>query len=205
MLRSIDAVLNHVRVRSAGDAPRAVLVAAGEPEVDATGEAIRIARALLTGEQRGVLVDLSRGAAAVSGRLGLPRAPGFTDLVAARVGFEDIVHVDDETRLQVIPAGNPTVRSESTDGERVTGIFAALAQAYDFMVLHVDRETVAKIQSSLEGCVSVVVAVLATGPKAGEADLTNLTAFGCSVVLFEQSDGERGSHRFRLFGRAAVI
>ncbi len=203
VLKSIDAVLNHIRLRSAGNAVGAVLVVAGKREIDATPEAIRIARSLLSREQRGVLVDLARGAAAVSGRLGLPRAPGFADLAAGRVGFEDVVHVDDETLLQVIPAGNPTVGTEGSSSLRLTGIFAALAQAYDFVVMHIDRDTAAKIQSPLEGRVGVVVAVLAAGAAANSGALADLTAFGCPVLRHEQGAGERLSRRSGLFGRAA--
>ena len=76
-LKSFEAVLTHVRARAAASPSGAILIAAGTKGLDATGEAIRIARILLASAERGVLVDLSRGAAAVSGRLALPRAPGF--------------------------------------------------------------------------------------------------------------------------------
>ncbi len=165
VLKSLDAVLNHVRARSAGSTPRIILVAPVSAEIDATDEAIRIARALLSGKQRGVLVDLTRGSAAVSGRLGLPRAPGFTDLAAGRASFEDVVQIDDETALQVIPAGNPTVKAEGDETDTVARIFAALAQAYDFMVLHVDPDTARKLAPALEGRPQVVVAVLAARRK----------------------------------------
>jgi Mrp family chromosome partitioning ATPase len=207
VLKSLDAVLNHVRTRSAGNTPREVLVVPVSTDVDATNEAIRIARALLAGKQRVVLVDLTRGAAAVSGRLGLPRAPGFTDLVAGRADFEHVVHVDEETPLQVIPAGNPTVKTDGDDTERTTHIFEALAQAYDCIVLHADRETARKLQPVLDGRLQVVVAVLAPGEsaKGGEEALAELTVFGCSVVPFEQTDEERRSGQSGLFDRAAAV
>lgn len=207
VLKSLDAVLNHVRARSAGSTPRTVLVAPVSTEIDATDEAIRIARALLSGKQRGVLVDLARGATAVSGRLGLSRAPGFTDLAAGRVGFEDVVQVDDETPLQVIPAGNPTVKADGNQTDSVARIFEALAQAYDFIVLHVDPETARRLEPALDGRLQVVVAILAPGDsaKGGDRTLAEFTAFGCSVVPYEQGGGERRSGRSGLFGRAAAI
>lgn len=207
VLKSLDVVLNHVRARSAGNTPREVLVVPVSTDVDATNEAIRIARALLAGKQRVVLVDLTRGAAAVSGRLGLPRAPGFADLVAGRADFEHVVHVDEETPLQVIPAGNPTVKTDGDDTERTTHIFEALAQAYDCIVLHADRETARKLEPVLDGRLQAVVAVLAPGEsaKGGEEAFAKLTMFGCSVVPYEQTDGERRSGRSGLFDRAAAV
>ena len=84
MLKSIDAVLNHILASGKGGAPRALLVAGASAKVDATAEAIAIARALVAKREQVVLVDLTRGPASVSGALGLPRVPGLTDLVAGR-------------------------------------------------------------------------------------------------------------------------
>jgi len=199
-LKSFEAMLTQVRARAAANTAGAILVAAGAKGVDATGEAIRIARSFLASAERGVLVDLSRGAAAVSGRLALPRAPGFADLLAGRVGFDEVIHVDSETALQVIPAGHPTVRFEGNEIERALGIFDALAQAYEVVVLHGDRDGAAQMLPALAGRLSVTVAVLGTGGGAStKAALADLNALGCPVVPYERHEGDEG------FGRAAVV
>jgi Mrp family chromosome partitioning ATPase len=198
-LKSFEAVVTQVRARSAANTRGAILVAAGGKGVDATGEAIRIAR-MLASANRGVLVDLSRGAAAVSGRLALPRAPGFADLLAGRVGFDEVIHVDSETALQVIPAGHPMVRFEGNEIERALGIFDALAQAYDVVVLHGDRDGAAQMLPALAGRLSVTVAVLGTGGGAStKAALADLNALGCPVVPYQRHEGDEG------FGRAAPV
>lgn len=207
VLKSFDALLNQVRAGSAGIAPRSVLVAPVSTGVDATDEAIRIARALVSGKHRVVLVDLARGAAAVSGRLGLPRAPGFTDLAAGRADFEDVVYLDEETPLQIIPAGNPTVKGDGNETKRIADILEALAQAYDCLVLHGDRATASMFEPLLEGRLQVVVAVLAPGESAKGEDrsLAEFAAFGCSVVPYAQAEAECRSRRSGLFGHAAPI
>ena len=91
VLKSLDAVLNHIVASGNGGAPRAMLVAGATAKLDATAEAIAIARALVARRDQVVLVDLTRGPASISGALGLPRTPGLTDLVAGRAGFEDVV------------------------------------------------------------------------------------------------------------------
>jgi uncharacterized protein involved in exopolysaccharide biosynthesis/Mrp family chromosome partitioning ATPase len=204
MLASLDAVLSQV-IRQHDKNPRGiVLVAATSPRTDAAGEAIEIARMLATTKQRVVLADLTRGASSVSGPLGLPRAPGFTDLVAGRAGFEDIVRVDGKTPLQVIAAGNPNAKPDGNEAEQCVRIFAALAQAYDCIVLHADPETIAKLETSLKERLSVMVAVLAAGASAkGEtAALSEFAPLGCSILLFEKASAE---HRTSLFGRAAAV
>jgi Mrp family chromosome partitioning ATPase len=192
-LNSIDDVLAHLRAPAEADAPRAILVMAARPEIDATHEAIRIARAQSAEQKLCVLVDLSRGAAAVCAKLGISRAPGFVELAAGHASFDDVVHVDDETPLQVIPAGQAAARLE-TKLERLAHIFAALAQAYHFMVLHADRETAFNYQPVLAGRLRAVLAVVASGEgKRRRADqaLAELAGFGCTAMLHEQSAERR--------------
>ena len=204
--RRRDALRHGALARAdAGDAPRAVLVVPASVELDATGEAIRIARALARRE-RTILVDLTRGPAAVSGQLGLPRAPGFTDLAAGSAGFEDVLQAEDATSLQIIPAGNPHIRGDGEE-EDAARIIAALSQVYDRLVLHADRETLRKLEPALDGRLQLVVAVIARGDTAKheQTALGELTAFGCQVVPYEQSLGEERPRRLGFFGRAAAV
>ncbi len=193
-LRSLDEVLDHLNLRAEEDAPRAVLVMAAGSEVDASREAIHIARALLADERLRVLVDLTRGTVAVSGHLRLPREPGFAELAAGRVGFDNVVHVDEETPLQVIPAGNSTIWPNSGSGnKRLVRIFEALAQAYAVIVLHADRSTALRLRPILAGRLQRIVAVLAHGEgKEGGSSLLELALFGCPVLLYEQNAAEPG-------------
>jgi hypothetical protein len=198
-LKSFEAVLTHVRARAATGPSGAILIAAGEKSLDVTGEAIRVARILLASAERGVLVDLSRGAAAVSGRLALPRAPGFADLLAGRAGFEEVIHVDGETALQVIPAGHPTVRSEGNEIGRAISIFDALAQAYDVVVFHADRDGADQMAPALAGRLSVAVAVLGTrGGTSANSAMADLNALGCPLVTYARHDDEG-------FGRVPAV
>jgi hypothetical protein len=192
-LNSIDEILSHLRAEAAPDAPRAILVIAARPDIDATHEAIRIARAQTADQRLCVLVDLTHGAAAVCAKLGIPRAPGLAELADGRVSFDEIVHVDKETPLQVIPAGQAAAQQEAKP-ERLARIFEAMAQVYHFMVLHADRETAFNYQPVLAGRLRTVLAVLASGEgksrRAGPA-LSELAGFGCTVMLHEQSAERR--------------
>jgi uncharacterized protein involved in exopolysaccharide biosynthesis/Mrp family chromosome partitioning ATPase len=204
ILKSLNAVINHILASGRGGAPRAVLVAGAKPKVDATAETIGIARALVARREQIVLVDLARGPAAISGPLGLPRAPGLTDLVAGRAGFEDVVRIDKETPLQVITAGNPKLTAPGDETDRFARVFEALTHTYDCVVLNADPEAVRQFTPALKFELPVVVAVLLAGASAkGErADLAGFSALGCPVLAYEQSGKEP---RSRLLGRAAAI
>jgi Mrp family chromosome partitioning ATPase len=192
VVKSLDAVLTQILAASKSGTPRAVLVAGASANVDATGEVIHIARTLVAQREQVVLIDVTRGASAVSGPLGLPRAPGFTDLAAGRTRFEEIVKIDDETPLQVIAAGNPKATAKGDETERFTQLFEALTQVYDCVVLHADRDTVRKLTPALEFELSLVVAVLPAGSsgKSAREDLADFSALGCPVVAYQQSGKE---------------
>jgi Mrp family chromosome partitioning ATPase len=192
-LKTLDAVLDQLQRLAEQDGPRAVLVMASGAEIDARSEAIAIARALLPQERFRVLVDLSRGPNAVSEELALARAPGFAELAAGDASFDDIVHVDEETSLQVIASGGPGAWLNSgSGGKRLARIFEALAQAYDVIVLHADRGTALMLRPILAGRLHRIVAVLARGAgSGGDPSLLELAVFGCPVLAYVQGAGER--------------
>jgi uncharacterized protein involved in exopolysaccharide biosynthesis/Mrp family chromosome partitioning ATPase len=206
VLRSLDAVLNHVVARTAKDATRIVLVAPVATATDATAAAIELARALTSKWQPVVLVDLTRGAAAVSGPLGLPRAPGFTDLAAHRASFENVVQVDSESPLQVIPAGNPAVKASGEEAQGFLRIFEALTQTYECVVLHADADTARKVGHMLDGRQHIVIAVLPAGVsgKNGEQRMQEFASPGSQVLGYEQSGGQPRTKRAGLLGRVAA-
>jgi Mrp family chromosome partitioning ATPase len=203
VLKSLDAVLNHVLAAGKGGAPRALLVAGATAKLDATAEAIAIARALAKREQV-VLVDLTRGPASISGALGLPRTPGLTDLVAGRAGFEDVVRIDDDSALQVISAGNSKLTGANDDeNERFARLFEALTQTYDSVVLHADREAVRQLTPALKFELPIMVAVLpaGAGDSGVKTELAEFSALGCPVLIYEQAGKQP---RSRFFERVAA-
>jgi Mrp family chromosome partitioning ATPase len=203
VLKSLEAVINHILAYGNGGAPRALLVVGASPKVDTTPEAIGIARALVARREQILLVDLTRGPAAISGPLGIPRSPGFSDLATGRAGFETVVKVDAETSLQVIAAGNPKLAASGDENNRFGRVFDALTQAYDCVVLHADREAVRALTPALKFELPLVVAVLRAGASANndKADLADFSALGCPVLVYEQTGKQP---RSRLFGRLAA-
>ncbi len=204
VLTSLDTVINHVFAAAKGEAPHALLVASAAPKTDSAPDAIELSRALVAKHANVLLIDLTRGASAVSGVLGLPRSPGFTDLMAGRVGFGDVIRVDPETALQIIPAGNPAIKVEGDEVARFGTLFNALTQAYDCVVLHADNETAQKFKPALRLELPVMVAVLPSGAseKGNDEDLTGFLRLGCPIVVYEQT-GKRARSGF--LGRVASL
>ena len=203
-LNSLDAVLDTVLQTASGGLPRALLVAGTSKRADAASPAIDLARALVDRNEQVVLVDLAQGASCVSDPLGLPSAPGFSDLIAGEANFIDVVQVDDETVLQVIAAGNTDTVDRGHDQDRFTRVFEALTQAYDCVVLHADLAAIDARMPALKFEFPVAVAVLperATIESETEA-LSRFQSLGCPIVVYDEN-GKR--HRSRFFGRAAAV
>jgi len=204
VLSSLDGVLHEVLERVTGGLPRALLVAGTSPKADATHAAIALARDLVDLNEQVVLVDLTKGASAVSGPLGMPRVPGFTDLAAGRASFSDVIRVDDDSPLHVIAAGNPVTRGSEPEPDAFMRVFEALTQAYGCVVLHADLAAVQALMPALKFELPAMVAVL---PLRGRienehAALTTFKALGCPVLVYEGSGRPR---RSGLLGRIAAI
>ena len=188
VLKSLDAVLDHILAAGQGAAPRALLVGAAPPAADATAETISIARALASAGDQVVLLDLAHGPHSVSAALELPRFPGLADLAAGRAQFDDVIAIDVETPLHVIAAGNPRFAAEGNS--RIAAIFAALTEAYDSVVLHADREALRRVAPELRFELSIAIAICAKGAGA-TADLSGFAALGCRILAYEQASRER--------------
>ena len=198
VLKSLDAVLNRILPARQDAGSRALLVG-GAAAIDATAEAISIARALVAAGDQVVLLDLAHGPHSISAALGLPRFPGLADLAAGRAQFEDVIGLDAETPLHVIPAGNPRFAADDGNG-RFVAIFAALTEAYDSIVLHADREALRRTVPDLRFGLSIAVAVLPQR-AGGTADLSGFAALGCQTLAYEQGSKRRP----RFLGWAAAL
>jgi uncharacterized protein involved in exopolysaccharide biosynthesis/Mrp family chromosome partitioning ATPase len=204
VLRSLDAVLDRVLASATDGLPRAMLVAGVSSKADSPQVAIELARSLVDRNEQVVLVDLTKGAAAVSGPLGMPRVPGFADLSAGRASFADVIRVDEDTPLQVIPAGNPTVRGREPEPDRFMRVFEALTQAYGRVVLHADLAAVQTLMPALKFELPVMVTVLPRGASV-EREAHALSTFqtlGCPVLVYEGNGKQR---RMRLLSRSAAV
>lgn len=204
VVKSLDALVNQIFAEHDCNKLRLVLIAAASPKTNAAPTAIALARLLAADAERAILVDLTPASTAISGPLGLPRAPGFADLLAGGAGFEDVVCLDGKSSLQVIVAGNAPAKSDDQTTERMGRIFSALAQAYDLVVLYGDTESASKFQTSLEGRLAMVIAVLtgAGDPTVAMTAIAELTSFGAPVFPYDKSAAD---DRPGIFGRTAAL
>lgn len=206
VLGSLHDVVGTVLKSSTGGLPRALLVAGTSSRSPSPQAAIGIARDLARHNEQVALVDLGRGASVVSGRLNMPRVPGFADLAVGAVDFADVVRLDDGSRLQVIPAGNPSLNDGYDAPDNFMRVFEALTQTYDCVVLHADMAAINSLMPALKFELPVAVAVLP--PRATPQDerepLSTIQRLGCPIVVHGTPMKHR-QRRFSLFGRKVAV
>jgi hypothetical protein len=92
--------------RTAGTCCR-VLVTGAEAGLAPQSAALALGRSLAESVNRVILIDLSQGAAALSGPMELPRSPGFTELCQQKAGFEEVIRRDPGSELHFLASGKP--------------------------------------------------------------------------------------------------
>jgi hypothetical protein len=84
-----------------------VLIAGAEKSAQPQTQALILGRTLAESLSRVILIDVSQGAGALSGPLGLPRAPGFAELCQQKARFEDAIKRDPASGLHFLASGKP--------------------------------------------------------------------------------------------------
>ena len=117
------------------DPPPLVLLVTAEGSRGALAAALTAARRLAA-RSSAVLVDLGESQPWLADVVERDEAetaslPSLGDLVAGRVGFEKVLHRDLSSRLDVALPG-----AEPIESDDLATIVAALAESYDFVVLH---------------------------------------------------------------------
>ncbi|MFT0892598.1 hypothetical protein [Pseudochelatococcus sp. G4_1912] len=124
---ALETVLNRLAIAPRADGGRHLLVVG----VDARGKAPDIALALaryLAVRERVMLLDLS-----ASRSVEEMSTPGFTDLLAGRASFSEIITRDSGSRLHQVARGGSAVDADQL-GDGTELALAALDQTYDWIV-----------------------------------------------------------------------
>jgi succinoglycan biosynthesis transport protein ExoP len=154
--RSPERLADRLAETASDDGGLAVLLA-GDRTSRALGHALAAARAL-TKCGRAVLVDLGVSQDWLADAIDREaengeRLAGLAELLDGRATFEEALHRDLSSRLDIIPAGAGAI-----DDEGLSEVIAALASSYDFVVLHASDWRSAEVGAAV-GAVAVFVMV----------------------------------------------
>ncbi len=118
--------------------PKVILIASALPGEGKTSLASSIARLAATSVLKGraILIDCDLRRPGVSNELGLKPTKGLTDLLTGTAKLDDVLMVDSQTGLHVIPAvpGTPSP-PDMLNSSQMSVLVQALSQNYDTVVL----------------------------------------------------------------------
>lgn len=146
--------------------------------------ALTLARALARSAKT-VLIDLSSGASNLAAISTEPTAPGIVDLAAGSASFGEVITRDKLSRLHLVAIGRDPAGAELLVSPRLSMAFAALARAYDHVVVDAGTAAQADLARFLRlAPLAVLVSARANAPaakaerdrllKAGFVDVTVL-------------------------------
>lgn len=135
--RSIREAARLAAAHAGGGYARMAVVTASTHQANTAQDTLDLARALAGARLRVAIVDFSTSAQNVAGLTGVSNMPGLAELLSGEAGFEDVVCVDPQSGVQIIPPGalQRDVFANGLDREWVR-VRTALRQTYDCLVLH---------------------------------------------------------------------
>ncbi len=167
-------------------AMRTLVVTSASPSEGKTTTASNLAVAFAQQGMRVLLVDCDLRRSRIHRLFGLPREPGFTDLVLGYSDEDSVTHATSVTGMYVIASGKlPPNPAEllGSDGARTT--FATLTEGYDLIVIDTPpllAASDAAILATLSNGVVLVLRAGSTDNAAAQQAVQQLNAVGARIV-----------------------
>ncbi len=151
-LTSIDKVASRLIASSATQAGYRSMVAPESRLLDASAEAIELAKSIANSGRQVVLVDWSLDGTGYSAALGVPNKPGLTDLLQGDVSFEDVIARVPGSEAHFIACGDALADpAMSTDADRLNLVLDALDEAYEHIVVAGKHDACRTLFQVIEG------------------------------------------------------
>jgi succinoglycan biosynthesis transport protein ExoP len=130
------ALLGQILPEPADEAGRVLLFTALAPAAGASTALLNLAVSACTAQARAVVVvDTNLRRPGLAARVGLPAAPGLSDLLAGSAALEQVVRATAQERLHVLTAGSAPVRAAALSAEAVRWVIAWLRQRFALVFL----------------------------------------------------------------------
>jgi len=185
-LATVAQVVERLIANSAGQGGYRTLVVGGATGVDVHEHAVEIAAGLSAAGRHVVLVDWSPDGQGLSRILGLPAAPGFSDLLAGSASFEDVIRTLPASNVHLVPGGAAD-RSGAADldADRLNLLLDALDEAYSDVVITGTCDAVRELFQAIEGRVDAGLAIETVGsgaPPSGEPSQHRFLGFEVTEI-----------------------
>ncbi len=135
---------------------KAVAVAGVGGGLEVATAALSLGRSLAAANIKTILVDLDSTRGLIEDLMGLPHAPGITDLLSGSSDFSKAIQRDPTGVMQVLRHGAALGSVAAQVPQRMEAIVTTLMGIYDVVIVHVGEASPAMLQSA-RGCSTVLV------------------------------------------------
>ncbi|HEX2722408.1 MAG TPA: polysaccharide biosynthesis tyrosine autokinase [Gemmatimonadaceae bacterium] len=165
---------------------RTLVITSASPGEGKTTTAANLSVSFAQQGLRVLIIDCDLRRARLHKMFGVPREPGFTDLLLGTASEEDVTAVTSVTGLYVISAGSlPPNPSELLGGDRARRALASLTEAYDLLIIDTPPLLAASDAAILATIADGAIVVLKAGETenaAAQQAVHQLTSVGARVV-----------------------
>jgi len=145
-----------------------IMVAGEALDIDATVEALTLAKSLSNAGRRVVVVRWSLAGGSVAGGQSPRGIAGINDLIEGRATFEEIITRLPGSRAHAIAAGSPVGnRSTFLDQDHLGLVLDTLDEVYEHIVVIAEHEEARTLFAAIEGRFDVCLSVGESGRPAG--------------------------------------
>ena len=148
---TIEQIAADVARRTEGQAGFRLLVAGESATIDASVEALGLARGLAAAGRQVVLVDWNQGESNLPGLTKVSAAPGVAELMSGAASFEDVIQHAGDSGVHVIAGGAASTEAIASDPDRVNLLLDALDEAYDQIVVTGPFAAVRDLFAAIQG------------------------------------------------------
>ncbi len=159
---SIASVVERIKRAAPKEGGHRAMVAGQTMVIDASQEAIDIAKGLADGGSHVILVDWSPSGQGMAATAGVTAAQGLTELLTGAVGFDDVVKKLPQSPVHFIACGAP-LDGVDVDPDQLNLVLDALDEAYDYIVVSGQNEEARVLFEAIQGRFDA--GVLVTDPK----------------------------------------
>lgn len=159
---SISSVVERIKRAAPKEGGHRAMVSGETMVIDASQEAIDIAKGLADGGSHVILVDWSPSGQGMSAAAGVTAAQGLTELVTGAVGFDEVVQKLPQSQVHFIACGAP-LDGVDVDPDQLNLVLDALDEAYDYIVVSGQTEEARVLFEAIQGRFDA--GVLVTDPK----------------------------------------
>ncbi|MBA4171153.1 MAG: lipopolysaccharide biosynthesis protein [Hyphomicrobium sp.] len=169
-----------------------VLIAGETAAIEASAEAIELAKCLSKAGKQVILVDWALDGESMTERLGVQRVPGLTDLLQGGARFEDVIRREPTCNVHVLAAGAAIdVIDAGVDDDQLNLVLDALDEAYDTIVVVGTNQAARRLFEAIQGRFDAGVIVVDGKKKPGvlqdpPGTLLGFEVTDIDVVRFER-------------------